>query len=140
MYLTIKDTKVQPGTLLQLVKPVDKGIAVNEQLARSLGYIQVVLKELVDRGQRLLVEFIWALVLENFPDEHSAKRNRQLVYKSSDTQLVIRNDLLVIKENLADIQRHLGFLVGMTEFLEQRPVRPRQTCRSLRFSAERERP
>ena len=54
----LKYTKVKSGALLQLVQTVNQGISVDIQLSGSLGYIQAVLKELVDRSQGLLVELI----------------------------------------------------------------------------------
>ena len=45
----IKDTKIQSRALHQLVKPVNKGIAVNIQLTGGFRNIQGILKEFIDR-------------------------------------------------------------------------------------------
>ena len=52
----IELTQVQTGQLFDLLKAVHQRIAVYKQLARGLGYVQVVLEELLNREQRLLIE------------------------------------------------------------------------------------
>ena len=54
----IKYTKVQTGGALQLIETVYQGVSVDIQLTGGLGNVQVVLEELVDRGQGFLVELI----------------------------------------------------------------------------------
>ena len=49
-------TQVQAGQLLDLLQTVHQGITVDKQLTRSLGNVQVVLKELIDGEQRLLIQ------------------------------------------------------------------------------------
>ena len=49
-------TQVKAGQLLDLLKAVHQRVAVDKQLARGLGHVQVVLKELLDGEQGLLVQ------------------------------------------------------------------------------------
>lgn len=52
----IKLAQVKAGKLLDLLKTVYQRISVDEQLAGRFGDVQIVLKELIDREQRLLIE------------------------------------------------------------------------------------
>ena len=48
--------QIQAGQLLDFLQTIDQRVPVDKQLTRRLGYVQVVLKELVDGEQRLLVQ------------------------------------------------------------------------------------
>ena len=91
---------------------------MDEQLARGLGHVQAVLEELVDRGDRLLVELVRIPALEDLADEHFAQGDRKLVDEPPDAQLIIRDDRVIFKEYLTDVERHLRFLVGAADFLD----------------------
>ena len=86
----LEDAKIQTGSLLDLVQPVNQCISVNIQLARGLGNIQAVFEELVDRDQSLIVKFIRRLSVEDLLDEHTAERDRQLIDQPADAQIVVR--------------------------------------------------
>ena len=91
---------------------------MDEQLSRRLGDVEAVLEELIDRRERLLVELLGVLALEDLPDEHLAERDGQLIDEPSDPQLVVSDDGPVFKEDPADVKRHLGFLIGAAHFLD----------------------
>ena len=91
---------------------------MDEQLPGCLGDIEAVLKELVDRCQCLLIEFFGILALEDLSDEHLAQRDRQLIDQPADSEFVVRDHRAVFKEDLADVQRHLGLFVGAAHFLD----------------------
>ena len=57
----IEVAQVKAGQLADLLKAVDQRVAVNEQTAARLGDVQVVLKEALDREQRLGIEGVDAL-------------------------------------------------------------------------------
>lgn len=84
---------------------------MNEQLSGGLGHIQAVLEKFIDRGQCLFIEIIWAFAAEDLTNEHLAQRNGQLIDQAADSQLTVRDNISLIEEDLAYIQRHLGFLV-----------------------------
>lgn len=52
----IEVAQVKAGQLADLLKAVDQRVTVNEQTAARLGDVQVVLKEALDREQRLGIE------------------------------------------------------------------------------------
>ena len=91
---------------------------MNIQLSGGLGDVQAVLKELVDGLQGLLVELVGVLALEDFADEHSAERNRQLINQAADAQAVVRHDFLAAVEDFPDVQGHFRFFVGARNFLD----------------------
>ena len=62
----IKLAQVKAGKLLDLLKTVYQRISVDEQLAGRFGDVQIVLKELIDREQRLLIERVDRVLLEHF--------------------------------------------------------------------------
>ena len=75
----IEVAQVKAGQLADLLKTVDQRVTVNEQTAARLGDVQVVLKEALDREQRLGIEGVDALLLEHLAQECLAERRRQLV-------------------------------------------------------------
>ena len=62
----IELTQVQTGQLFDLLKAVHQRIAVDKELPGSLGNIQVVLKELIDREEGFLIQAIDGGFFENF--------------------------------------------------------------------------
>ena len=62
--------QIQTGELLDLLQPVNQGIAVYEQLSGSFRYIQIVFKELLDGEQSLLIQALDGTLLEYFLEEH----------------------------------------------------------------------
>ena len=71
--------QVQACQLADLLQPVDQGVPVDEQLPGGLGYVQAVLKELVDGKEGLLIQRIQGVLLENLPQEDLAQGGRQLI-------------------------------------------------------------
>ena len=89
-----------------------------EQLSGSLRHIQIVLKELVQCIQCLFVQIVGYIVSEDLFDEDLAQIHRQLIDQSSDSQSAIGNDFFLCIEDLAYIQCHLSFLVGLGDILQ----------------------
>ena len=106
----IEVAQVKAGQLADLLKAVDQRVAVNEQTAARLGDVQVVLKEALDREQRLGIEGVDALLLEHLAQECLAERRRQLVDQARNAQMVIADDLTLGVKHLADLHGNLGFL------------------------------
>lgn len=65
-YRVVKFSQVKPRQLLDLVKSVNERVSVYEQLSRSFGNVQVVLKEALDSEQCFVVERIDRAFLEHF--------------------------------------------------------------------------
>ena len=84
----IELAKVQTGQLFDLLKAVHQRIAVYEQLTRGLGYVQVVLEELLNGEQRLLIERVDRTLVEYFAQEHLAQRDRQLIDQTANAQVL----------------------------------------------------
>ena len=86
---------------------------MNKQLTRRLGYVQVVLKELVDGEQRLLVQCIDGVLLEHLLQEHLAQGSRQLIDQPANTQIFVVDDVALRIEHLADLDGDLGLFVAL---------------------------
>ena len=102
---------VKTRGLVQLLKPVDQGIAVDKELACRLGNVQAVVKEHVDGLKRLLVKCIRLLFGKYLLDEHPAETLRQLIDQATNAKLVVHVNPLGTVEDFSYIQRHPGFLV-----------------------------
>ena len=61
----IEVAQIQAGQLADLLQAVDQRVAVYEQAAARFGNVQVVLEEALDGEQRLSVERVDALLLED---------------------------------------------------------------------------
>ena len=99
----LKLSQIQAGQLADLLQTVDQGISVHKQLAGGLGNIEVVLKEALNGHQRLAVKRLEASLLENFLQEHLAKRGRQLIDQTADAEVLIADDVLFGLKHLADL-------------------------------------
>ena len=62
-----KLAQVQTRDLFHLFQTVNKRVAVDVQLARRFGYVEVVFKEAVDRVERVIVEGLNGVFLEASP-------------------------------------------------------------------------
>ena len=51
----VKLAQVKTRQFLDFLQTVDQSIAVDKQLPRGLGYVQIVLKELLNGKERLMV-------------------------------------------------------------------------------------
>ena len=78
--------KIQSGTLLEFIQTIYQSITMNIKLSGCLGYIQAVLKELVDCDQSLLIKVIRGLAAENLLDKHLAQRDRKLIDQTADSR------------------------------------------------------
>ena len=114
----VKLAQVQAGDLLYLLKPVHQGIAVDVQLAACLRYVQVVLKELVYRLQRVRVQGPYGVLLEDLGEEHLAEGGGQLVDDAADAEILVVDDGLLGVEHLADLDGDLGFLVAVGQLAQ----------------------
>ena len=91
---------------------------MNEQLARRFGNIEVVFKEALYRHKRLAVKKLKASLLEDLLEEHLAKRCGKLIYQSSDTEIVVTDNILFGLKNSSDFDGDLRFLVCSCEILD----------------------
>ena len=91
---------------------------MHKELPCRLRYVQVVLKEGIDRGQNLVIKFNHRIAAKNLLDKHSTQARRKLVDQSADPELVVGDHSLTCIEDPAHIHRHLGFLVGTGQILE----------------------
>ena len=114
----VKLAQVQAGDLLYLLKPVHQGIAVDVQLAACLRYVQVVLKELVYSLQRVRVQGLDGVLLEDLGEEHLAESGGQLVYDAADAEILVVDDGLLSVKHLADLDGDLGFLVAVGQLAQ----------------------
>ena len=69
----IEVAQIQAGQLADLLQAVDQRVAVYEQAAARFGNVQVVLEEALDGEQRLSVERVDALLLEDLAQEGLAQ-------------------------------------------------------------------
>ena len=80
---------------------------MDEQLSGRLGDVEVILEELVDREQRLLIERVDGVLLEDLGQENFTQGRRQLVDQSADAKVFIVDDGFFGVEDLADLDGNL---------------------------------
>ena len=114
----LKLTKVKSRYLSYLLKPVYERISMYEQFSRRFGDIEIVLKEALDRHERLTVERLKTSLLEYLLKEHFAKRCGKLIDKSSDAEVFVAYDVLFGFKYLSDVKRDLCLLVCARQILE----------------------
>ena len=117
-YGVVKLAQVQAGDLFYLLKPVHQGVAVDVQLAACLRYVQVVLKELVYRLQRVRIQGLDGVLLEDLGEEHLAQGGRQLVDDAANAEILVVDDGLLSVEDLADLDGDLGFLIPVGQLAQ----------------------
>ena len=109
----IELAQIESRQLFNLFQTVDEGVAMYEELSRGLGDVEVVFKELVDCVERLLIQRLDRVFLEDLAEEHFAQGRRQLVDDAADAEVFVVNDGLLGVEDLADLDRGLGLLVAV---------------------------
>ena len=87
---------------------------MDKQLPGRLRDVQVVLKELVDGKQRLLVQGVNGVLLEDLLEEHLAEGGGKLVDQPPNAQVLIVDDILLGVKDLAHLNGDLGLLVALT--------------------------
>ena len=85
---------------------------MDKELPSRLGYVQVVLKELVDGEQGLLVQGVDGVLLKHLLKEHLAQGGGQLVDQPADTQILVIDDALLRVEHPAHVDGNPRLLVG----------------------------
>ena len=110
--------EVKAGELLDLFQPVDQRVAVDEQLARRLGHVQVILEELVDGEQCLLIQRVDGVLFEHLLQEHLAQGGGQLIDQAADAQILVVDDVALGVEHLAHLDGDLGFLVALGQITQ----------------------
>ena len=108
----VKLPQIQSGKLLDLLQAVHQGVPVDKELPSRLGYVQVVLKELVDGEQGLLVQGVDGVLLKHLLKEHLAQGGGQLVDQPADTQILVIDDALLRVEHPAHVDGDPRLLVG----------------------------
>ena len=105
--------QIQTRQLLDLLQPIHQRVPVDEQLPRRLRHVQVVLEELVDGEQRLLIQRVDGVLLENLLQEHLAQGGGQLIDQPANTQIFVVDDVALRIEHLADLDGDLGLFVAL---------------------------
>ena len=105
-------TQIESGDFFDLFQTVNERIAVNEELAGGFGNVEVVLKELLNRKERFMVEQLDRSAFENLLEKHFAERGRQLIDQPRNSEVVIADNGFFRIENLSDLEGDLGFLKG----------------------------
>ena len=85
----VKLTQIQTSQLLDLLKAVHQGVPVDKELTGGFGYIQIVLKELVDGEQSFLIQRINGVLLKYFRKEDVTQCGGKLINQSADTEIFI---------------------------------------------------
>ena len=80
------------------------------QLSGCLGYVQVVLKKLVDSCGCFFIKCIWDIAAKNLFQEVFTNAHRELVDQPSDTKLVVRKYSLFGVKELSYAQCQAGLL------------------------------
>ena len=88
------------------------------ELARRLRNVEIVLKEAIDRVERVLIERLDGVFLERFGQEHLAQRRRQLINDAADAEVVIVNDRLLVFKHLADLDGDLRLLIAVGQLAQ----------------------
>ena len=88
---------------------------MDEQLPGRLRNVQVILEKPVNGEQRLFIQRVNGVLLENLLQKHLAKRRRQLVNQPANAQVFIVNHILLRIENLAHVNGNLRFLIGFCQ-------------------------
>ena len=91
---------------------------MDKQLSGRLGDVQIVLKELVDREQRLLIERVDGVLLEHLGQEDLAERRRKLIDQAADAEIFIGDDRFFGVEDLADLNGDLCLLIGVGQLAQ----------------------
>ena len=86
---------------------------MDKQLPGRLGHVQIVLKELIDGEQRLLIQGVDGILLENLLQEHLAQGGGQLIDQPADAQILIVDDIALGVKDLAHLDGDLGLLIGL---------------------------
>ena len=100
-YSVLEFAQVKTRDLLDLIKSVNESVSVNEHFSGCFGNVEVVFEEALDREKRFAVERIERALLENFVEEHFAKRCGKLVYKSAYAEVFVADNILIRIENSA---------------------------------------
>ena len=107
----LKYAKVEACGLFQLIQTVYQSIPVDIELSGGLGHVQIVLKELIDGGESLIIKLVGIASVKDLLDEHLAKRYGKLIDESAYAEGAVGYDLALLKEYLAHVKRHPGFLI-----------------------------
>ena len=94
-----------------------------EQLTRGLGYVQVVLEELLNREQRLLIERVDRTLAEYLGQEHLTQRDRQLIDQTANAQILEADDVLLGVKYRTDLDCGRSLLEGLCDILHLRGYR-----------------
>lgn len=106
----VKFSKIKTCKLFDLLKSVNESVSVNEKLTGGFGNVQVIFKEALDSEKCFVVERFDRTLLEHFLKEGFAESCREVINKSCDTEVIIRNDDLIRIEHLSDFKSDLSFL------------------------------
>ena len=88
----VERAQIQPNGPLHLLQPVDKRVAVDVELARSLGKVEAFFYELLDGVEHLVVEQLGRLAVEDLAAVAGADVGGQVVQKALQQQAVVEED------------------------------------------------
>ena len=111
-------TKVKTGELSDLLKTVNKGVSMYEELSRGLGNVEIVLKEALHGHKSLAVERLKRSLLEDLLEEDLAKSGGELIDKSADAEVLIGHDGALDVEHLTNLKGDSCFLICSCKVLK----------------------
>ena len=116
----VKLSQVKTCYLLNLLKSVNKSIAVNKELSRGFRNIEVVFEEALNCKEGFLVKTVDRAALEYLLKEGFTKGSRQLIDKAGNTEIIVGNDGLIGIKYLSDLKGGLSLLKGTGKVLKIR--------------------
>ncbi len=102
--------QVKSGELFDLFQPVDKRVAVYEQLSACLRYVQVVVKKGLNGHQRFAVERLERAAAEYLGEEHFTQRRGELVDQARDAEALVVDGRFFGVKHFSDLKRDLRVL------------------------------
>ena len=111
-------TKIKAGELSDLLKTVNEGVSVYEELSGRLGNVKVVLEEALYGHKGFTVERLKRSLLEYFLKEDVTKSGGKLINKSADAEILIGHYRTLDVEYLTNLESNSCFLVSLSEILK----------------------
>ena len=86
-----------------------------EQLPGSFRNIQVVFKEPLNCEERFMIQQLNGTALKDLFEEHIAKRGRQLINQTGNSEVIITDNQLFCIKHFANFKCDLRFFEGKTQ-------------------------
>ena len=117
-YSVVELTKIKAGELSDLLKTVNEGVSVYEELSGGFGNVEVVLEEALYGHKSFTVERLKRSLLEYFLEEDLTKSGGELINKSADAEVLVRHNGTLNVKYLAYFKSNSCFLVSLCKILE----------------------